>query len=175
MKKFLQNEVIALRALEPEDIELLYQWENDEEIWTVSHTIVPFSRHTLSLYIQNSCQDIYESKQLRMMMDAPGGKTVGAIDLFDFDPFHGRAGIGILVHHPDDRSKGFATAALQLMIRYSFEKLQLHQLFANILTDNEESLKLFFKAGFVLAGTKKDWVREGENWKDEHLLQLVIS
>ena len=109
------------------------------------------------------------------IVDAPGGKTVGAIDLFDFDPFHGRAGIGILVHHPDDRSKGFATAALRIMIRYSFEKLQLHQLYANILTDNEESLKLFLKAGFVLAGTKKDWVREGENWKDEHLLQLVIS
>jgi diamine N-acetyltransferase len=61
MKKFLQNEVIVLRALEPDDIELLHRWENDEEIWTVSHTIVPFSRHTLALYIQNSYQDIYES------------------------------------------------------------------------------------------------------------------
>jgi len=173
MKKFLQNEVIVLRALEPDDIELLYRWENDEEIWTVSHTIVPFSRHTLALYIQNSYQDIYESKQLRMMIDTPLGKTAGAIDLFDFDPFHGRAGLGILVHHPDDRSKGYATAALNLMIRYCFEKLKLHQLYANILTDNAESLKLFLKAGFVLSGTRKEWVREGDTWKDEYLLQLV--
>ena len=173
MKKFLQNEVIVLRALEPEDIELLYRWENDEEIWTVSHTLAPFSRHSLTLYIQNSYQDIYESRQLRMMMETSEGKTVGAIDLFDFDPYHALAGMGILVHHPDDRSKGYAKAALELMIRYCFEKLQLHQLFANILTDNKESLNLFLKAGFELSGTKKAWVRDGSSWKDEYLLQLV--
>jgi diamine N-acetyltransferase len=108
-----------------------------------------------------------------MMIDTPLGKTAGAIDLFDFDPFHGRAGLGILIHHPDDRSKGYATAALNLMIRYCFEKLQLHQLYANILTDNAESLKLFLKAGFVLSGTRKEWVRDGGTWKDEYLLQLV--
>lgn len=169
----LRNDLISLRALEPEDIELLFEWENNEEIWTVSHTIAPFSKHLLALYIQNSDKDIYETKQLRLMIDNHEKKTVGAIDLFDFDPFHARIGLGILVHNTEDRSHGFATAALQLLIRYCFEWLNLHQLYANILTDNTISIQLFTKAGFEIIGTKKEWIREGGIWKDELLLQLI--
>lgn len=172
MKLFLQDEKITLRALEPEDIDLLYEWENNEEIWTVSHTIAPFSKHILALYIQNSDKDLYESKQLRMMMVTKSGKTVGAIDLFDFDPFHSRIGIGILVHQPEDRSQGYATAALNLMIRYCLDKLNLHQVYANILTDNLLSMQLFLKAGFELTGTRREWIREEGYWKDENLMQI---
>ena len=174
MKLFLKDDLISLRALEQEDVDRLYLWENNEEIWTISHTLAPFSKHTLALYIQDSDKDIYESKQLRMMIDTLAGDTVGAIDLFDFDPYHSRVGLGILVHRPEDRSKGYATAALHLMIRYCFEKLNLHQIYANILTDNEISINLFKKAGFILTGTKKEWIRESGLWKDEHLLQLVL-
>jgi diamine N-acetyltransferase len=174
MKLFLKDDLISLRALEPEDIDSLYLWENNEEIWTISHTLAPFSKHMLALYIQNSDKDIYESRQLRMMIDTLAGETVGAIDLFDFDPYHSRVGIGILVYRHEDRSKGFATAALHLMISYCLEKLNLHQIYANILTDNEISIRLFEKAGFIVTGTKKEWIREAGLWKDEHLLQLVL-
>jgi diamine N-acetyltransferase len=173
MRLFLQDEKISLRALEPEDIDLLYEWENNEEIWTVSHTFAPFSKHILALYILDSDKDIYESKQLRMMMVDKSGKTIGAIDLFDFDPFHSRVGIGILVRQSEDRSKGYATSALNLMIRYCFEKLNLHQVYANILSDNKLSMDLFLRAGFEPAGTKRDWIREGGSWKDENMLQLI--
>ncbi len=172
MKLFLKNELIALRAVEPDDLDLLFEWENSEEIWSVSHTLVPFSRHTLTLYIQNSYQDIYESRQLRLMIDNPTGKTVGAIDLFDFDPYHSRSGLGILIHSDEDRAKGYATAALDLMTRYCFEKLNLNQIYANILTDNDVSMKLFRRAGFEVTGTKKEWIRVDGIWKDEYLLQL---
>lgn len=173
MKLLLKNERISLRAPEPGDVDLLYTWENDESLWTVSHTIAPFSKHTLALYLQNADKDIYESRQLRLMIETPDGETVGAVDLFDFDPYHARTGIGILVYQPAYRAKGIATAALELMIRYCFEKLNLHQVYANILPGNEASIKLFTRAGFVQAGTKKEWIREGGTWKDELLFQLL--
>ncbi len=173
MKLFLKDDLITLRALEPEDIDLLFEWENNEDNWTFSQTIAPFSKHTLAIYIRDSDKDIYEVKQLRMMITTQAGKTVGAIDLFDFDPLNMRAGVGILVHDREDRSKGYATSALDLMVHYCFEKLGLHQIFANILTDNEISMKLFSKAGFVQTGTKKEWIRDGGKWKDEHLVQLL--
>lgn len=173
MKNYLKNDIISLRALEPDDVELLYSWENDESIWEVSHTLAPFSKHIIALYIQNSDKDIYESKQLRLMIDTPDGKTVGTIDLSDFDPFHARAGVGILIHDDADRSKGFATAALNLMIDYCFEKLNLHQVYANIGTKNKASLKLFANVGFEVVGSKKEWLRCGNDWEDELLLQLI--
>lgn len=173
MKTYLKDSLVCLRAMEPGDIDLLYEWENSEDIWTVSNTISPFSKHILAVYIQNSDKDIYESKQLRLMINTLQGETVGAIDLFDFDPYNLRAGIGILIYSIENRSMGYATSALNLMIEYCFEKLGLHQIYANILSGNEVSRKLFSKAGFVIAGTKKDWVREGGYWLDQNLFQLI--
>ena len=173
MKKYLSNNTISLRAIEPEDIELLYSWENDPEIWEVSHTIVPYSKYILALYIKNSDKDIFESKQLRLMIDTNDGKTIGAIDLFDFDPYHSRVGIGLLIYNQEDRSKGYASAALELLISYCFNKLNMHQLYANIETGNMISFQLFEKLGFKICGTKKEWLRTDSGWKDEFMMQLI--
>lgn len=173
MEKYLANEKVSLRAIEPEDIELLYAWENDPEIWEVSHTLVPYSKYILALYIKNADKDIYESKQLRLMIDTAGGKTIGAIDLFDFDPYHSRVGIGLLIYNQEDRSKGYASSALELLISYCFRKLNIHQLYANIETGNKISLRLFEKHGFKVCGTKKEWLRTDSGWKDELMLQLI--
>ncbi len=173
MNRFLENDKVLLRAVEAEDVELLYEWENDGETWKVSHTLVPFSKFILAMYIKNSDKDIYETKQLRLMIDTPEGKTVGAIDLFDYDPYHSRAGLGILIHCREDRHKGYASAAVGLMVDYCFEKLNFHQLYVNIDVENEVSLKLFKKFGFELCGKKKEWLLTGNVWKDEYLLQLV--
>jgi diamine N-acetyltransferase len=173
MNKYLSNEAITLRAMEPEDIELLYAWENDPEIWEVSHTLVPFSKYILALYIQNADKDIFESKQLRLMISTKNGKTVGAIDLFDFDPYHSRVGIGLLIHNREDRSKGYASAALELLITYCFNKLNIHQLYVNIETNNKASQHLFEKYGFISCGIKKEWLRSDSGWKDEVMLQLI--
>lgn len=173
MKNFLSNDKIRLRAIEPEDIDLLYLWENDPEIWEISHTLVPYSKYILALYIKNTDKDIYESRQLRLMIDTPDGKSIGAIDLFDFDPFHSRVGIGLLIHNREERSKGYASAALELLIDYCFNKLKMHQLYANIETENTISLRLFEKHGFTICGTKREWLQTGTGWKDEALLQLI--
>jgi diamine N-acetyltransferase len=173
MKSYLSNDMISLRAIEPEDIELLYLWENDPEIWEVSHTLVPYSKYILALYIKNTDKDIYESKQLRLMIDTSDGQTIGAIDLFDFDPYHSRVGIGLLIYNREDRSKGYASAALQLLIAYCFKKLNIHQLFVNIETGNKISLRLFEKHGFLNCGIKKEWLRTDSGWKDEFMLQLI--
>lgn len=173
MKKYLSNDFVNLRAIEPEDIELLYAWENNHEIWEVSHTLVPYSRYILALYIKNSDKDIYESKQLRLMINHSGGKTIGAVDLFDFDPNHSRAGIGILIHDTQDRSKGYASAALDLLVPYCFNKLNIHQLYANIESDNQISRSLFEKHGFTVCGIKKEWLRDDAGWKDEVMMQRI--
>jgi len=168
---------ILLRALEPADLEILYKWENDQEIWRVSNTLVPFSRYILQKYIENSHRDIYETKQLRLMIDLVDSNkkqiTIGAVDLFDFDPYHLRAGIGILIGVKKFRNKGLASKALTEIIKYSFDALQLHQLFANITIDNKISQHIFQKAGFTFTGIKKDWIKIPGGFIDENFCQLI--
>ena len=171
----LKGKNIELRAMEPADIDLLYQWENNSELWQLSNTVAPFSRFVLEQYIMDSHQDIFTSKQLRLMVDKnENGNliTIGTIDLFDFDPVNKRAGIGIMIIKQDQR-KGYATEALQMLINYCFNTLKLHQVYCNIIADNLASMNLFKKAGFKVAGIKKEWILAGNLWKDEYTLQLI--
>lgn len=165
---------IRFRALEPDDIDLLYEWENDAEIWEISNTFEPFSKYILAKYIRESQRDIYEAKEMRLIIETPDGNAVGAIDLFDFDPFHFRAGVGILIHNKKDRKLGYATDALQLLCDYAKEYLRLHQLYANITEDNLASIHLFNQNGFELCGTKKDWRRTKDGWKTELMFQKIL-
>lgn len=166
---------IRLRALEPEDIDLLYDWENNIEVWEVSNTFEPISKFILAKYIKESQRDIYESRQLRMIIETIEGNAVGAVDLFEFDPFHFRAGVGILIHDEKERKLGYATDALIILCDYAANYLRLHQLYANITEDNMASIHLFRKVGFELCGTKKDWRRSGNGWKNELMFQKIFE
>nr|WP_298995497.1 GNAT family protein [uncultured Polaribacter sp.] len=164
---------IKLRALEKEDLNFLYQIENNESFWQVSHTQTPFSKYMLKLYLENAHLDIYQAKQLRLIIEENNtNQQVGMIDLFDFNPKHKRAGIGILIH-PDFQEIGYAFEALSLLINYTFTHLDLHQLYANITEDNSKSISLFEKNNFVKTGIKKDWIFTNNNYKSEILYQLI--
>lgn len=170
----MRGETVGLRALEPEDVSVLYRWENDPQVWRVSGTLAPFSRHALARFIEEQQLDIYATRQQRLVIETvAGGVAVGAVDLFDFDPLHGRAGVGILVYGSEDRGRGYAGEALDLLAEYAFGVLGLHQLYCNILSDNAVSLALFEGRGFVRCGLKREWVRSGEGFADEYLLQRL--
>ena len=170
----MKYEKIKLRALEPEDLELLYEWENNDSYWVISNTVAPFSKYTLKRYMENSHKSIYETGQLRLMIDIfDEKKTIGTIDIFDFDPFHKRAGLGILIADEAHRRKGYASMALKCLIDYCFKTLQLHQLYCNILASNCESIDLFKKVGFTQAGIKKEWIKVTEGYLDESMFQLI--
>lgn len=170
----LENTDIMLRALEPSDIDILYTWENNIENWEVSNTNSPFSRYILKKYLENAHRDIYENKELRLVIvRKKDNQAIGLIDLFDFDPFHGRAGVGILISEHKDRNQGFASQALECIINYSFKLLKIHLLYSNIASSNAPSIALFERAKFQRTGVKKSWVRTIKGREDEYYYQLL--
>lgn len=171
--KYLQNDRITLRAPEPEDLELLYQWENNPEWWNLGSTLVPFSRYQLKSYIAEAHRDIFDIKQLRLMVDSiEEGKTVGMVDLYDFDPHHQRAGVGVLIDSIYQK-KGFGSGTLTLLVTYAFSFLKLHQLYAHISVENEASKKLFTRCNFVQTGVLKDWITTTNGYVDVITMQRL--
>ncbi len=172
----MHDENIIVRALEPEDLEYLYKWENDMDLWEVSDTLTPFSHFTLKKYIENSHRDIYESKQLRLMIIRQDTQSpVGLIELYDFDPYHLRAGLGIMIHDMENRKQGYASSAVKLMLDYSFETLGLHQVYCSVPSCNIASLKLFETLGFDRTGYRKEWLKRGNEWEDVIYYQMLAS
>lgn len=169
----LRGQNIKLRALEQRDLDFLYQLENDPTVWEISGTITPYSKDVLQFYLDNAHRDIYDVKQLRLVICKMDDMPLGFIDLFDFDPNNKRAGVGIIVMSEKDRNKGIGGEALQILCRYAFDVLQLRQLYANILEENTQSIHLFEKLGFELVGIKKDWISSNGKFKNELLFQKI--
>lgn len=167
----LANDTVRLRAIEPEDLELLYMWENDPAFWLVGNTLKPYSRYELKNYIEQMGSDIYEQKQLRFMIcNVANGQTIGTVDLFDFDVFHQRLALGLFVD-ANHTGKGFATSALQLVEQYVFNFLSVHQLYVHIATDNVASMSMFEKSHFSKNAVLKQWIRKNDTFVDVALFQ----
>ena len=172
--EILKGKNIFLRALEPEDLDYLFSTENNEDIWEISSTSQPFSRHILSRYIEKSHLDIYQVNQLRLVISDYKNNSLGLIDLFDVDFKNFKAGIGILINK-DNRDKGHAKEALEILIKYCFAYLNLHQLYCNIIEENKASISLFKNLGFNEIGLKKDWIYFKGEYKNEYLFQLTCT
>lgn len=171
----LAGEKVKLRPLEHKDLDVLYQWENDPSVWEYSNTLTPYSVHALKTFIDNAVSaDIYTLKQLRLVIESPNGVKVGFIDLFDFDPFNLKVGVGILIAEKEERGRGYAKEALELLCSYVKDHLGMIQIYCNITADNSASIHLFENLGFQKMGLKKNWIRVGDDWKDELSYQLIF-
>ena len=165
---------VILRAMEPEDLDTLYKIENNQELWAVSATNVPYLRFALHEYVETNTNDIYADKQVRLMIDNDAGETVGIIDLMNYSPQHSRAEVGIVIMKPH-RQKGYATAAMEKLVAYARQTLHLHQLFLVTECDNENCLLLFEKLGFEKTALLKQWLQQKEGvYKDACLMQLFL-
>ncbi len=163
---FLENDIIKLRALEPEDLELLYLWENDTTAWIAGNTKAPCSRFQLKQYLAQTTFDIYENNQLRLMIvNKSTNQTVGTVDLFDFDLHHSRLTVGFYVTS-EFQGKGFATQSLKLTENYVFNFLKINQIYAQVAESNQSSRRLFESNGFELSGTLKNWIKTPDGFEN---------
>lgn len=174
----IEGRTVRLRAVEPEDADLMYVWENDCDVWAVSGTTEPFSREQMARFVERQlgrCDLLLRTGQLRLIVETrPDARPVGAIDLFEYDPIHRRAGVGILIYERSDRGRGYASDALEALCRYTRDTLHTHQLWCNVGADNEASLRLFRSAGFTETGVKRDWIWRPDGYHDEVMLQKML-
>lgn len=164
---------VLIRAVEPEDLELLYKIENDFNLWDVGVTNVPYSKFMLHEYMSSITGDIYTDKQVRLMIENEQGTVVGIADIVDFNPSHRRAEIGIVIMK-EYRHNGYAAATLNYLKKYAAHILHLKQIYAIVPNNNEHSLSLFTNSGFICDATLKNWLFDGQNYRDATLMQYFL-
>ena len=169
----LKSDTLRLRAVEPEDLDLMYLVENDTELWPMGTASAPYSHYALKQYIAECSNDFFHDRQLRLVMEDADGVSVGFVDLQHYDPQHHRAEVGIVVL-PEQQRKGLATEALRLLAGYVSKHLGLHQLYALVPTCNEASQALFRRCGYKETATLEDWLKSPEGWQSVKVFQLVV-
>lgn len=174
-KPILKAKHVALRALEPTDLDIIMRWENDTEVWAVSNTLAPYSRQRIWQYLESYDGDIYASRQLRLIITrVDTGEPVGCADITDFDPVNNRAEIGLLIA-PEHRGRGFADEAIELLKLYGTDWLGINQLYIIVADGFQHVAQLFVRHGFEHTATFKKWVRTGREYRDAMLLQYFFD
>lgn len=159
--------------MEPSDLELLYLWENDTEVWRVSGSCGPVSRERLQHFIEEQNYDIYATRQMRLIIES-NGMAIGTLDIIDFDPQNSRFGIGILIYANENRRMGFARSAIEAIKEYGRTTLFVNQIWASVAEDNIASLELFRRCGFEECGRRKAWLRREEGYVAEVEFQCLL-
>ena len=170
----LEGDHIFLRKVKASDTDHILTWENDPEIWEVSDNRTKYTREEIQEFVLSK-HDLDRNKQLRLMICLHDGRAIGCLDLYEYDSFHKRAGIGILVYEQEHRQKGFGQEALELLIGFCKKKMKMKQLFCHVLEGNDASIRLFKKNGFTTTGTKLAWRKYRGRWTDEYLMQLLLN
>lgn len=169
----LSDDAIVLRAVEPEDLEVMSLLENDMSLWECGNTTVPYSMHVLREYIKQCSYNFHEDHVVRLAIALPEGIAVGFIDLQNYDPRHQRAEVGIVLM-PECQHHGLARRALSLLAGYARSVLYLHQIYAQVQSTNHPALRLFRAAGFTHTATLSQWTRCADGWCDVEVFQLVL-
>ena len=164
---------VTLRAIEPEDLDVLYEIENDLDLWTVGYSNSPYSRYLLHDYIANSQCDIYADRQLRLLVENEEGEVVGIADLNDFEPRHHRAEMGIVVRK-GFRGEGYARAMVMHLLDYARSIIHLHQIYVVIAEDNHQVLDMFRSIGFTGEKMLDDWLFDGQKYTNAVFLQFFL-
>lgn len=170
----ISNDIVTLRAPEPDDVDMLFLLENASARCEAGFTSAPASRFEISRYIESYDGDIYAARQLRLIVtERDGGRAVGAVDIADFEPRDRRGFVGIAIAE-DCRRRGLGTAALRLMCDFAAVSLGMHQLAAQVAADNEASRRLFEACGFKACGCMRSWLRRGRTYADAMLYQRLM-
>ena len=145
-----------LRAMEPEDLELLYTIENDSEVWDVTSAKAHYSRYAIKQYLAQQPQEISIAGELRLVITTATGEAVGLVDLTSYSPTDRTAEIGITILK-SHRGKGHGKEAIEEIERYAKQMLNMRMLYAHTLACNESANKLFTACGYEAVATLPEW------------------
>ena len=129
------------------DIDFVLEVENNVDIWDVSNNNSNYCRGDIERLLAD-LEDTHRSKQARYVICDPANENrLGTVDLTDIDFQKGIASVGILIHDPKDRRKGFASDALRSVEDIALE-IGIVKLHAVVHQGNEPSLALFSKLNY---------------------------
>lgn len=157
--------MITLRALEPEDLDLLYAIENVSDVLAVSAHTAPLSKYSLRHFLANTTYDVAVDGYVRLVAVDATNTPIGIVDLTDYAPAHGRAELGIALL-PEVRGRGYSKAVIEALLRYATGSLHLRVVSATTQGSNEVAHRMLLSCGFEQVATLPQWYARGDEVED---------
>lgn len=127
--------------------------------------------HTIKLFPVD--EGVFSEGQMRLAA-MEDDTLVGCVDLYNYDPVHRRAEVGIVVVK-QFRHQGVGAAILNQLTSFCATSLSLHQLYCDIAVVNDASLHLFEKCGYERCGYMREWISIDDEFVDSVRLQRILN
>jgi RimJ/RimL family protein N-acetyltransferase len=171
-RPFLVGDRVYLRALEPEDLAGPYvEWMNDYEVTRFLETgMFPVTTAALQRYLEATAAP---TSVLLAIVEKSSGRHVGNIKLGPVHALHRRADLGIMLGDKRSWGRGYGREAVDLLLAYAFDRLNLNKVTLGLYADHEAALRLYEGAGFKIEGTQRQQLFRDGAYRDRHVMGIL--
>ena len=167
----IYGERVYIRPITEEDTDLIIAWRNSDAVRPYFIYQKPFTRegHREWLETMIGTGRAYQFIVCTIEEDKP----IGCTYLRDYDRENKKIEYGVFLGSDDVKGKGIGTEILRLTLRFAFDKLHVHKVFARAFADNRASIGSFLKGGFAKEAYLKDEVYVNGQYRDIVLLGII--
>ena len=164
----LRGELVYLRTLEPEDVELVHRWFADARVaWWMGD--LPESLARRRQRYEDRAEDQFAFLICRLEDDEPVGRT----DLFFIDRTNGSAAFGITIGDPAHWGRGYGTDAVNALVDFAFGQLRLEHVWLGTDARKVRAQAAYAKAGFREEGRLRHAYFQDGEYQDELRLAML--
>ena len=155
--KKLVGEHIYLSPVCVEDVEKYTRWLNDFE--TTDYTgrsSQIYTKENERKWLEEGIQN--KENQIFGIVDLENDNLLGNCGLHKINSVNRTAVLGIFIGEKEERSKGYGTETIKLLLDYGFNYLNLHEIQLDVMAFNERAIKCYKKCGFKEYGRRRECV-----------------
>ena len=168
---FIVGDKVYLRPLEMEDIDSFILWLNDEEVRQYLTRTSPLNRIREREFVENLYKD--EREIVLGIVLKENDQLIGNIALHRISIPYRQSGLGIVIGEKTCWSKGYGTEALNLMLRYGFDQLNLHRIYLTVLSFNARAIHTYEKVGFIKEGVFREHMYRNGKYHDVYYMGIL--
>ena len=168
---FIIGDKIYLRPLDMEDIEPCVSWLNDEEVRQYLSRLTPLNKTREKEFIEKLYKDTGEA--ILGIALKENDQLIGNLALSSISMPFRHASLGIVIGEKSCWSKGYGSEALNLMLGYGFDQLNLHRIFLTVLSFNGRAISAYEKVGFKREGVFRDHIFRNGKYHDVYYMGIL--
>ena len=170
--KKIEGERIYLSPINSEDVEKYVYWMNDRTITdNIARTTAITTFESEKEWLASTSKR--EAKLAIIKKDTD--ELIGNCSLMDIDRLNRKCTLGIFIGDEENRSMGYGTEALKLLLDFAFNFQNMHSVDLKVFSFNERAIKCYEKLGFKRCGTRHDAYFLNGKYHDEIEMEMLES
>lgn len=169
------EEIIRLRALEEEDIDITIIWHNQQDIKDL------YAGHPFPVNMEQE-KKWYEKILTSNFPTTVFGiekikdkKLIGITILKDINLVNRVSEFAIYIGDVEERGKGYSSIATLLTLKFGFNDLGLNRIFLKVLEENVAAIELYKKCNFTKEGVLRETIFKNNQFKNEIIMSVMKS